>query len=263
MDPLNLFKNFTQEEIASLISLMRNTRGNWARTPEDSRRKGEATRKVWESYTPKEKEERMEKTFNNPEAKEKAAEGRRVFLEKLTPKEMEEWVSKSFQQEGAAEKRGESHRRLWAGYTQEEREARTKNSFNSDEAFLKSAQSRKRPPSKPEVFLGALLEELYSGMFGYNGDGRLNVSVGHRIPDYINLEGKKEAISVMGGLGYLHSYMDDTAEVRYYRERGWDILVVWDYELYLGEALEKIKTFVEKGGDIDGGWFTCFRHRGR
>lgn len=204
-------------------------------------------KRVWAGYTPEEIDERMKKTFNNPEAKEKAAEGRRRFMERLTPREIGEWVSRSFQNEEAQAKKPEATQKVWDNYTKEERDKRHKNSFNSDEAFLKSAQSRKKPPSGPEILLGGLLEEYLPSKFGYNGDGRLNVRVGHRIPDYISLEGKKEAISVMGGLGYLHSYIDDTTEVEYYKERGWDILVVWDYELYLGEALEKIIAFVEEG----------------
>jgi len=136
-------------------------------------------------------------------------------------------------------------RSFLSGLTPEENLARAKNSFLSDEAILRSARTNSKGPSEPEVLLGLLLEEYYPGKFSYNGDGRLGIKVGTKIPDYPSSEGKKEAISIMGGLGYFHDYNDDTEEEEYYRERGWRILVIWDYELYLGKALGKIKSFVE------------------
>jgi len=289
--PLDLFKDFTSEEIRILTKMWARSgkgRGKWTRTTEDNRRNSQLRKEywasltmekkeeilakrsksmtnywkslsqeelnrrsnwlegIWTSYTPKEKQERLGKTLHSLEAKEKAAKGRRRYLSKLSSEEKKEWVNRSFLNEKAKEKKPEATRRVWAGYTEEEKKARLEASFNSEEAFLRSAQNRKIPPSEPEKWLGWILDETFSGKFGYNGDGRLDIRVGRRIPDFVSLDGQKKAISVMGGLGYLHYYEDDVEEEKYYKERGWSILVIWDYEIYpVEDTVKRIESFLE------------------
>lgn len=106
-------------------------------------------------------------------------------------------------------------------------------------------------PTKPERQLIDILSR-YFPEFEYNGDGRLGVTLGGLIPDFINVNGKKDLIEVFGD--YYHSpevigddwRRSELGKIMIYNSLGWKCLVIWQHELKeLSEQqiVHKIKTF--------------------
>ena len=104
-------------------------------------------------------------------------------------------------------------------------------------------EASRRRPTMPEKHLSYVLRNLCPGEFGYNGDFRLGVSIGKKVPDFVNVNGKKKLIEVFGN--YWHQSQDPTRLITYYSGFGWDCLVIWENELKdLNCIRKKIKTFL-------------------
>lgn len=112
----------------------------------------------------------------------------------------------------------------WASYTDKQRRQHILNS-------LKGIAIR---PTKPEIIVGDYLEEHFSGEWKYNGDCSCNVIIGGKIPDFININGKKAVIEVFG------RYWHDTTRhpkrlsaeklKAHYAKFGFDCIVIWEDE---------------------------------
>ena len=88
----------------------------------------------------------------------------------------------------------------------------------------------KRFNSKPnslEKKLGQMLDEAMPGTWKYVGDGQ--VIIGGKCPDFINVNGKKKLIELYGA--YWHDIFDIARRVEFFRQYGFDTLIVWDEEL--------------------------------
>jgi len=108
--------------------------------------------------------------------------------------------------------------------------------------------SRNLKPNKAEVELGKILQGLYPDQFKYNGDFRLGIVLNRCIPDFVNVNGKKQVIELFGGYWHTQEGRGEEAKLAKYKEVGWDCLVVWDKELSETDALKnKIRAFV---GDV-------------
>ena len=88
--------------------------------------------------------------------------------------------------------------------------------------------------------------------FEYNGDGRLGVMIGGLIPDFVNVNGKKQVIELFGD--YYHSpelvkndwRRSELGKLMIYNSLGWNCLIIWQHELKElteAEVIAKIKTF--------------------
>ncbi|MFH1547553.1 MAG: NUMOD3 domain-containing DNA-binding protein [bacterium] len=114
-------------------------------------------------------------------------------------------------------------------------------------------ESRKLKPSIPEKKVKKLLDNIHPNEFAYNGDFSLGITIGGRIPDFVNVNGNKEVIEVFGQ--YWHSPLHNpnvninrTYEntVRHYKKYGWNCLIIWDYELNNKDnVIQKIQNFME------------------
>jgi len=103
-------------------------------------------------------------------------------------------------------------------------------------------------PNKAELELLALLQEKFPNQFEYNGDFRLGISLSGYIPDFVNINGKKQVIELFGE--YWHNRKGRGAKERTgkYKAIGWSCLIIWYSELKNTNALvEKIKAFVGGG----------------
>lgn len=144
------------------------------------------------------------------------------------------------QNEEHKKKKSESYRKFWASLTNEERVETTRNSFNSDEAIRNRIESCNQRPTQPEAAVDRYLKKNFPGEYGYNGDFSLGITIGGRIPDFPNINGKKEVISVMGGFGHFHFLEDEKNEIDHYAKYGYKCHVIWEWDAYDSEELDKI-----------------------
>ena len=105
-------------------------------------------------------------------------------------------------------------------------------------------------PNKQEMALGEIIEEVCPNHFKYNGDYSLGISLNNCIPDFVNVNGKKQVIEFFGSYWHKEKGRREEDKVAKYLEVGWDCLVVWDTELRQTDVLkDKLRAFV--GGVCD------------
>jgi len=111
-----------------------------------------------------------------------------------------------------------------------------------------------KSPTKPEIKLSALLESQFPGKFKFNGDFSLGVSLNGLVPDFVNVNGKKQVIELFGT--YWHSEKrlkandwkrTELGRIMAFNSLGWDCLIIWESEMK-NEAvvLNKINKFVNR-----------------
>lgn len=112
-----------------------------------------------------------------------------------------------------------------------------------------------RRPTKPELILKGVLDRNLP-QFQYNGDLRLGIIVGGLIPDFPNVNGKKEIIELYGDYWHSTKVIGDNwrrselGRIMTYNSLGWECLILWEHEvkgLTEGQLIHKVETFF-KGG---------------
>jgi len=187
----------------------------------------------------------VKQSFHNltPEEQEKKylriSEGVQRYWDSRTPEQMMEWselrskIQKEVQANRTPEQIEETSRRL-----SESLKAHFENM--TSEGLKEWGRSHRKQPTMPELFLGIYLERNFPGEKAYNGDGSQGVKFGRRIPDFTDRNGKKEVIEVLGGIGYFHFLEDEEKIKSHYKKYGYDCIVVWEWDCYLPEELDKI-----------------------
>lgn len=108
-----------------------------------------------------------------------------------------------------------------------------------------------KKPTKPEIQLEAILNKHFL-QYKYNGDGRLGVMIGGFIPDFPNINGKKDLIEVFGDYYHSTDVLGDRwngselGKIMVYNSLGYRCLVIWEHELNElseEEIVAKIKNF--------------------
>jgi len=95
-------------------------------------------------------------------------------------------------------------------------------------------------PTKPEKQVGALLERYFPNEWKYVGNGEF--SLGRLVPDFMNINGKKQLIEVFGD--YWHEGENPEVRIAHFREYGFKALVLWEHELKdTGIVVRKIQEF--------------------
>jgi len=106
-----------------------------------------------------------------------------------------------------------------------------------------------RRPTKPEIELMKLLAREHPGEFAYNGGFELGVSIGARVPDFVNVNSQKQVIELYGD--YWHRNDNPQDRVHEYGALGCECLVVWEHELENEVILVvKLREFGGKGGKL-------------
>lgn len=111
-----------------------------------------------------------------------------------------------------------------------------------------------RKPNKLEQRLISICTQFLPD-FRYNGDFSLGVSICGLIPDFVNVNGKKQVIEVFGD--YWHSpkiigndwRRGELGKIMMYNSVGWKCLVLWEHELKQlsdTEILKKVSVFCGK-----------------
>ena len=118
-------------------------------------------------------------------------------------------------------------------------------------AFMKAQERR---PTNPEKKLGQFLRRLYPGEFKYNGN-RAGVVLSSHIPDFINVNGRKQVIEMFGCYwhgckfcGHKNSMQrrNDAKRIKDFNNLGWDSLVVWQHELSDLDKLQiRLRNFMQ------------------
>ncbi|HDZ13975.1 hypothetical protein LCGC14_0646700 [marine sediment metagenome] len=97
-------------------------------------------------------------------------------------------------------------------------------------------------PTKPEMMLFDLLNELYPNEWKYTGD--FSFMINGKNPDFVNCNGKKLIIEMFGD--YWHKGEDPKDRAKVFEPFGYETLVIWERELKDPEkVISKIVDFVE------------------
>jgi len=127
------------------------------------------------------------------------------------------------------------------------RAARQRQHWLNPECARRMMQSRHTRPTKPELQLTQILKQYFPS-FKYNGAGDLGIALAGMIPDFVNVNGKKEVIELFGD--YWHSTHLDTwrktelGRIMAYNSVGYKCLIIWEYELKdTNSVIDKIRQF--------------------
>lgn len=107
-------------------------------------------------------------------------------------------------------------------------------------------------PNKAEKQLDVLIRSVTAD-FKYNGDFSQGITIGGRVPDFVNMNGRKQVIELFGD--WFHSkefaehfnrtFVSVEDKIAHYKKFGFDCLVVWENELKNKETvLNKINNFI-------------------
>ncbi|KNZ69404.1 hypothetical protein Tfer_2043 [Thermincola ferriacetica] len=109
-----------------------------------------------------------------------------------------------------------------------------------DPDFARKVLEGLHQQTRPEQLMEQLLNELFPGEYRYVGDGQL--TIGGKVPDFANVNGQKKLIEVFGD--YWHEGQDPQERIDFFRQYGFDCLVIWESELEdLEEVAEKLRQF--------------------
>jgi len=137
--------------------------------------------------------------------------------------------------------------RGWVGrhHTLESRKLisqKQKGRIKTREEWLKTVHSSQREPNRSELRLLQIINTVCS-QFKYNGDLSLGIVIDGLVPDFVNIDGKKQLIELFGD--YWHKPTEEEVKKLRYAKVGFDCLVIWDHELNDEKAVvAKIKKFV-------------------
>lgn len=110
-------------------------------------------------------------------------------------------------------------------------------------------KARSYKPNKLEQRLIDILDK-YLPQFKYNGDFGLGITIGGKVPDFVNVNGKKQIIELFGD--YWHTkdgvpwHQTELGSIGWYSQYGFKCLVIWGSELKSltdYEIVDKIKSF--------------------
>lgn len=130
-----------------------------------------------------------------------------------------------------------------------------------DEEFIKKIlAARNAKPNKLESKLKNLLSHLIPNKFAYNGDFTQGISIGRRIPDFVDINGHKRIIELFGEP--FHSplcvlnwqiptqrYYNET--IKHYKRYGYKCIIFWSADIRRADAESFIKSKLEREGWID------------
>jgi len=248
--------NLTVQEYAKKLKeyWLKNKRTPWNKglTKEvDERVKAIAIKKLGKKMSDKTKRKLAEKARKrrlSEDTKRKLSQirkGRRLSAEhkknisralKNKPKllAVRQHLKEIFSQPRYKQKQSEIHKALWK-----------KPSYR--EKVVKSAlESMHIRPNKKEVLLANVLQNVVPREYKYVGDGSL--IIGGCCPDFMNVNGKKKLIELYGD--YWHRNDEPQDRITYFKQFGFETLIVWEHELDDTDSLtKKIVAFNEIEGD--------------
>jgi hypothetical protein len=115
--------------------------------------------------------------------------------------------------------------------------------WKNPEYVQKLMKSVHAKPNKKELILLGILNGNFPNEFDYNGDARHGVVIDGKVPDYINIKGRKQVIELFGD--WWHGKRrtgkepsESEAKLKAtYSKHGYDCLIIWEREIKDKEAL--------------------------
>lgn len=219
-------------------------------------------KKLWQDP---EYREKILVSINQPEVKQRIAQVSAViskrnwqnpeFIIKMSEIHKQLWQDPEFAKM-MSEADSEAALKRWQDpeYRQHQIEAQIKSWQDPIIAGKRFAGLNKKP-TKPEQRLLDIFSK-HLPQFQYNGDFRLEVMIGGLIPDFVNINGRKEVIEFFGD--YHHSpevigndwRRGELGKIMIYNSLGWKCFVIWQSELDQlsdTEVIEKIESFFARG----------------
>lgn len=178
--------------------------------------KSKAIRENWKNNEVKKRHsEGAIKAFLNPEVRERISKG--IKLAKSTPEFKNAQSKRSIEQ------------------------------WKDEEYIRKVIDGLNRNPNKPELELQYILNNLFPNEYAYNGNFECGFTLMGKIPDFVNVNGKKKVIELYGD--YWHRNDDPQDRIELFKKLGYECIVVWEAELKDKEKLiMKLLEFHKIGG---------------
>lgn len=228
----------------------------------EARKKSEEVRSEsligsWARLSPENRQKRIDAAAEGVRraSKQKSDSMVKYWAEKSSEERHQHYLS-SFGGEEASRKRTVVMKDIWTNYSPEDRKSRIDKSVNSldsrrhwKETYETLSEEGKRRwvethlrgkqhvQTEPEAFIERWLEGNRPGEWKYVGASK-EVSIGGKFPDFININGKKEVIEVFGV--YWHSPDEVQEKKDHYKKYGFDCKVIWEFECYDSEEIERI-----------------------
>jgi len=118
-------------------------------------------------------------------------------------------------------------------------------------AWMLGLAQKSKPTNPEQTIIG--ITDKYFPQFKYNGNGNLGVTLARMVPDFVNVNGKKQVIEVFGD--YHHTVLatnwkkTELGKKMAYNSVGYDCLVLWQSEIKSKseeELVEIIRDFSSK-----------------
>lgn len=136
-----------------------------------------------------------------------------------------------------------------------------KKHWRDPEYIKKVIAGRNKKPNTIEKTMNILLQKYLPGEFRYNGNFDCGISIGNKIPDFVNVNGNKTVIEVFGpwhNEQFMKQYFD--SEVPYkrteigtkavYSEFGFTCIIFWESDLKREDAEHFVLCELEKNGAL-------------
>lgn len=151
-------------------------------------------------------------------------------------------------EETIAKLRGKTHSEGW----KTQRSIDTQALWENPVYIKHVTQGWAQRPTKAETHLEDILNKYFPSQFKYNGNFELGISLNRMIPDFVNVDGKKEIIEIFGD--YFHRRnapwkRSELGRIMAYNSVGYRCLVIWASELKKlseGDIATKIKKWRRK-----------------
>jgi len=108
----------------------------------------------------------------------------------------------------------------------------TRRSWQNPEYVKKQMKARGVRPNMQEMKLQSFLNKYFPNEWLYVGDGEL--VIGGKVPDFMNVNGKKWLIELYGD--YHHQGQNPQDRIDFFSRYGYKTLVIWERELKMGEG---------------------------
>lgn len=114
-----------------------------------------------------------------------------------------------------------------------------KNPMAKKENVAKYFKSLAKRPTKPERIVNDILERYFPNEFKYNGDFSQGIMIAGLIPDFVNVNGRKQVIEVFGRRFHdpnvakweIKWCRTEVGRIMTYNSVGFDCLIIWEHEL--------------------------------
>jgi len=203
------------------------------------------------------KGQRQKGKHQTEETKQKIREGNIAYWSEPVHRAIRsQQVSKLWQDSEYRRQQKESHTITYSDPTfrkgAKQRNARL---WQNPEYVRRWMKSNKIKPNGSELRLESILSQVAPD-FRYNGDFSLGISIGGKIPDFVNINSRKQVIEMFGcfwhrcpvcSKGKSSSRKNDEKQtIRKYAKYGFSCLIVWEHELNsMNTLIERIGKFIQ------------------